>query len=404
MYYNAFINEGECGMKKIYVFLCFSLAAGYISAQDSILISYKRNLVRANLMEKLNILNDAATDPYASEFIGELYGFVLRFSLSAADLLADDADMIALAKAAARGAGQTGHRDSAETLLKLCSLYSDSSVRVEMLNALATTAQGNARVIADLNQFMDDQNTAFLAGMAPDYQALQAGVAALGALGDESSYPVLFSAYSLPYPDVIAEAARLALGLIRGDYEAFLAGVIRDSPPHDKLKAFSLVADNAPRGVQIPVASKNILAQTALDVALGADDPASYSLRYEAARVLTGLGWTGASKSVVRHFYQVQTDYAQGTAVKERFIEAIACLGAMKTPEAAQILAIQLGLFNSQAEQTGGFDEDMLLATINALGDIGDKVAFDHLFYVDFLPYSKEVKAAAKTALAKLKW
>ncbi|MDR1219098.1 MAG: hypothetical protein LBK73_05745 [Treponema sp.] len=391
-------------MKKICVFLCFSLATGHISAQDSILMSYKRNFARASLTEKLSVLSDAATDSYASAFIGQLYGFALQFSLSEAYLLADDADMIALTKAAARGAGQTGERDSAETLLNLCSLYSDSSVRVEILNALATTAQGNVRVIADLNQLLDDQNNAFIAGMDPDYQTLQAGLATLGALGDESSYLVLFSAYSLPYPGVITEAARLALGRIRGNYDAFLAGVIRDSPPHDKLKAFSLVADNAPHDVQIPVASKNILAQTALDMALSADDPASYTLRYEAVRVLTGLGWTGASEPVVRHFYQVQTDYAHGTAVKGRFIEAIACLGAMRTPEAAQILAIQFGLFNSQTEQTGGFDEDILLATINALGDIGDKVAFDHLFYVNFLPYSNEVKAAAKTALAKLKW
>ncbi|MDR0556416.1 MAG: hypothetical protein LBG43_00890 [Treponema sp.] len=391
-------------MKKICVFLCFSLAAGYIAAQDSILISYRRNFARASLTEKLNVLSDAATDPYASECIGQLYSFALQFSLGAAELLVDDADMIALTKAATRGAGQTGQRDSAEILLKLCSLYSDSSLRVEILNALATTAQGNERVIADLNQLLDDQNNAFLAGMDMDYQALQAGVAALGALGDESSYPVLFSAYSLPYPNVITETARVALGHIRGDYEAFLAGIIQDSPPHDKLKAFSLVADNAPHVVQIPAASKNMLAQIALDMALSADDPASYALRYEAARVLTGLGWTGASEPVVRHFYQVQTDYANGTAVKGRFIEAIACLGAMRTPESAQILAIQLGLSNSQAEQTGDFDEDILLATIIALGDIGDKVAFDHLFYVDFLSYSNEVKAAAKTAMAKLKW
>jgi hypothetical protein len=296
-------------MKKIYVLLCFSLAT--ISAQASVLISYQRNFARANLTEKLNILNDAATDPSV--------------------------------------AGQTGHKDSTETLLKRCSLYSGSSIRVEILNALATTAQGNARVIAELNQLLDDQNSAFLTGMAPDYQAFQAGIAALGALGDESSYPVLY-------------------------------------------------------GVQTPVASKNILAQTALDMALSADDPASYTLRYEAAHVLAGLGWSGASESVVRHFYQAQTDYAHGLAVKERLIEAIACLGSMRTPEAAQILAIQLGLFNSQAEQTGSFDEDILLATFSALGDIGDTIAFDHLFYVDFPPYSSEVKAAAKTALAKLQW
>jgi HEAT repeat protein len=312
--------------------------------------------------------------------------------------------MIALTKAAAQGAGQTGYRDSAETLLKLCSLYSDSSTRAVILDVLAITAQGNDRVIADLNQLLHDQNNAFLAGMAPDYQALQAGIATLGKLGDESSYSVLFSAFSLPYPDAITGAARLALSQIQGDYMAFLAGVIRNNPPHDKLKAFMLVMDSGAHVVQIPVTDKNILAQTALEMGLNADDADSYTLRYEAARALAGLGWTGAAALVIRHFYQVQTDYAHGNAIKERFIEAIMCLGAMKTPEAAQILAIQLGLFNFQTEQTGGFDKDILLATVNALGDIGDKIAFDHLLYADFLPYSSEVKVAAKTALSKLKW
>jgi hypothetical protein len=384
------------------MFLCFSLLNGYIAAQDSILISYKRQFAAASLTEKLNILNDAAAVPYVLPFLDQLYGFALQFSLSNADVLADDADMIALTKAAVQGAGQTGYRDSAETLLKLWSLYSDSSVRAMILDALAITAQGNRRVIAELNQLLHDQNNAFLTGIAPDYQVLQAGIAALGKLGDDSSYSVLFSAFSLPYPDTVAEAAQLAIGQIRGNYAAFLAGIIRNNPPSDKLKAFTLIS--ATHGVQIPVADKNVLAQTALEMGLNASDADSYTLRYEAVRMLTVLGWTGASALVIRHFYQVQTDFAHGNAIKERFIEALLCLGAMRTSEAAQILAIQLGLFNFQTEQTDGFDKDIVLATINALGDIGAKIAFDHLLYVAYLSYSNEIKAAARTALSKLKW
>jgi HEAT repeat protein len=360
--------------------------------------------VKASIAEKLNVLNEAAAVPYDSAFIRQVYDFALQFSLSNADLLADDADMIALTKATVQGIGRIGDKDSAEILLKLCSLYNDSSTRVVILDALAIIAQGNGRVIADLNQLLLDQNNAFLLGMELDYQALQAGVAALGTLGDESSYPVLFFTFSLPYPDTVTEAARLALIQIRGNYMAFLAGIIQNNPPHDKLKAFILIMDTTKDAVQIPVTDKNILAQTALEMGLNTNDADSYALRYEAVRALTGLGWTGASALVIRHFYQVQTDYAHGNAAKERFIEAILCLGAMRTPESAQILAIQLGLINAQTEQTGDFDKDILLATIKALGDIGDKVAFDHLLYADFLSYSKEVKVAAKTALAKLKW
>jgi hypothetical protein len=108
--------------------------------------------------------------------------------------------------------------------------------------------------------------------------------------------------------------------------------------------------------------------------------------------------------ALIKHFYRVQTDYNNGAAAREQLLEAVACLGAMNSGEAAQTLALQLGLFNSQMERTGEYDAGILLGVINALGELGDKIAFDYLLYIGYLDYPEEVQAAARSALNRLSW
>ena len=127
-------------------------------------------------------------------------------------------------------------------------------------------------------------------------------------------------------------------------------------------------------------------------------------LRLSAARELTALKWQKASPLAVQHFRLVLADYAKGAASKTDFLEAIACLGAMGSTEAAQALALYLQLINAQTEQGSPYDEDILIASINALGELGDKVAFDYLLQIGYLQYSEAVKRAAKDALLKLRW
>ncbi len=127
-------------------------------------------------------------------------------------------------------------------------------------------------------------------------------------------------------------------------------------------------------------------------------------LRFASARQIRALKWQKASPLAIQHFRLVQADYAKGAASKTEFLEAIACLGAMGSTEAAQALALYLQLINAQTEQGSPFDEDILLATISALGELGDKVAFDYLLQIGYLQYTDLIKRAAKDALLKLRW
>lgn len=382
------------------------LGSPVLGAQETILDSYQRNFIRAGLSTKADILRDAATDDRSREFIGQLYEFALNFSLLNADILRDDPDMIALTALACRGAGTAGYKNSVDTLWKIFLAFRDSLTRAETLGALALLGKGNIQVVENLNQYLANQNNLYRSGMSPDYHTLSACIAALSTLGDPSSFPVLFSAMTAGYPNSIAQETARALGSIQGDYKQFLIEVIRKNPPVEKMAAFRAGINNE----HFSSAEKGQLAETALELGLtlspvsGEGDPAVSSLRYAAVSALDQLQWTNASPQVIKHFYRVQADYQNGKVPRERLLEAIHCLGAMGSSDAAQALALQLGFLNSQTERSGEFDDAITMAVVNALGVIGDKSAFDHLLYISYLSYPEHIQAAAREALAHLKW
>ena len=374
--------------------------------EDSVLQSYQQQFTRAALAAKADILRDAAAGGQTAAFFGPLCEFALQFALSSAEILKDDPDMIRLVGIAARGSGGAGFKGSIDTLWQVFSSYPDSLSRSEILGALGLLGKGNSQVIESLNQYLDSQNRLFRSGMNPDYGTIEACVGALAKVGDSSSFPVLFAVITAGYDGGIGGEARAALEAIPGNYRQFLLDIILKNPPEEKYAAFSAVSG----GGRFSPAEQGQLAEAALEQSLAyfpgnAEENAVLSeMRYAAARTLTLLQWTRGSALAIRHFYRVQTDFQQGAAPVERFLEAIAFLGAMGTSDAALALGLQLSLLNAHTEKTGTYNEDITLAVIRALGAVGDKSAFDHLLYTGYLSYPDHIQAAAKEALNRLRW
>ncbi len=384
------------------------MGIGALSAQnnDAILSSYKRNFVKSNLASKAGLLRDAATDEKASEFMGPLYEFALNFVLQYEALLSDDPDMVNLAVNASRGLRESAYTTGTDVLWKIFLSCKDSVTRVEALQGLAVLGKGNAVVVDNLNQYILEQNNLHAAGTLPEYPVLSACISALGELGAEQSFPVLFATMITDYPDQIKREAANSLSLLQGDYKAFLMGVIKNNPPQEKLAAFRAALNT----IKFSPDDLGELSEAALSITL---EPLSFTaageavlaeLRYAAVRQITGLKWIRALDLSIKNFYLVQEDYSTGKAEKEYLIDAIKCLGVMASPAAAQNLALYLGLLNSQMERTGQFDEDITMAIIQVLGDVGDKISFDYLLYMSYLSYPETIQNAAKEALAKLKW
>jgi hypothetical protein len=157
---------------------------------------------------------------------------------------------------------------------------------------------------------------------------------------------------------------------------------------------------------RLTVSEQGQLAELALAQSLiTADEDYFLSMmRYDAVLKLTELRWTRANILAIRHYYLVHADFHQDIVPKERFLEAIKCLGAVGNSDAALALVLQLGLINIRTKATGIFDADITLAIVQSLGLIGDNAAFNHLSDVINLPYNEEIIAAAREAIARLKW
>jgi hypothetical protein len=278
----------------------------------------------------------------------------------------------------------------------------DSKTAADILIKLGATGKGNRSIIENINNYLMGKNLLFRSGESVDYTVISVCISALMELGDSSSYPALFSVLYAGYPEVITSEAQGALEIIQGNLQQFLVNVITNNPPEEKFAAFRMGINSD----RLNVSQRGQLAELALEQGLNAAEESIdlTAMRYSSVLQLTRLRWTRANALAIRHYYRVQSDYLQNVLPKDRFIEAISCLGAVGNSDAALVLGLQLGLINARTETTGIYDADITMAIVQALGRIGYNAAFDHLLYVSYLSYPEEIQAAAREAVARHKW
>jgi hypothetical protein len=383
-------------------------ALGAQTPDESILRSYERIFIRSGMSSRAAVLQDAATDDQAAEFYGPLCGFALDFAVNNAALFRDDPDMIQIIVVALRGLRANPYGQAAESLWQVFLRFPDNVIRFEALKTLPEL--GPAEIIEKVNQFLAEQNGFYGSGISPDPQLLSALFSALGACGDERSYPVLFSS-CLIYPgDPGAEAVR-ALYALGSGLPAFLRGVILNNPPAEKLEAFKLAL--AHEG--ITAEEKGLLAETTLEAVLAfpAAGAELAELRRASVALIEETRWVRSLPQVLKYYNQTLAAFreapgrsggASAPSRKDELLDVIRCLSVLESAEAAQALGLQLGIYNSRALSLGPDENEVVLALVRALGNLGYKASYDVLQHISALIYPEEIKEAALNALESLKW
>jgi len=292
--------------------------------------------------------------------------------------------------------------DSPDDMWNLFLKYPDSAERAELLIKIGALGKADRNIIDNINNYLVELNSLVSSGESVDYSMVSACITAIMELNDSSSYPVLFAAMCAGYPEVIASEAYGALDFIDGDLFRFLSGVITNNPPMEKFTAFKASINS----IRLNVSERGQLAELALEQALAANEESAdlTAMRYAAVLALTSFRWTRANALAIDHYYRIREDNLHGRVSKSRYIEAIACLGAVGNTDAALALGLQLGLINARAERTGAFDAEITLAVIQALGSIGANAVFDHLLHVNSISYPRYIRTAAREAIDRLKW
>jgi len=368
---------------------------------EAILQSYERIFVRSNLSTKVNVLLDAANDEAADQFYGPFCETALRFAIVNAPLFPDDPDMVNIAIGAIKGVGKYTYTPAAETLWQAFLRFPDNMIRIEILRALTIL---NVPVITEkANQFLADQNSLYGMGPGPDMQIFPALIEMLGKIGNDSSYPVLFAA-SFIYPGNLGENALRAINQIKGDLVSFCMGVILKNPPAEKLEALKLAAArNDITGVQ-----KGVLAEAALETALAS----ASSERRNQNRALCELSVQLIEKAervtalplVIRYYQQCLDSFRLDPSQIQPLLNTVSCLAVLKSIDAARLLSLQLGIYNSRANAIRAEEQEFVLALISALGKLGYRASYDAVYQASVLPYPGGINQAAMDALSKLQW
>jgi hypothetical protein len=383
------------------------VAASSVFAQDAqkILDTMRRNFAIASLDVKIQILQDAAAGKTATA-MGPLFQQAVDFVTDNANLIPTDARFNQLAALGAQQVGVVGYAAAKDSVWKLFKVTQDTETLAAAAAALGAIGTGDADTIANLNRYVDNANASFSSGKTPDLAVLAAAFKALGALGDPSSFPFLFSAVNLGYPDTMTAIAKDSLLAIKGDFQAMLLDVIKSRPLPEKKLALQMALDSD----KLTDDKKAQLSEVALDIGLhsGASDAAGKGvlrdIRFQAAAALGARKWAHAIGLLIEHLDLSIGEFDKGLVDRNHLLDAIGDLGATNTHDAAVRLTQFLVLINSYTEKGKAYDDQLVFAVLQNLGALGDKVAFDDLMYTQYLNYSTGVKKAARAALDNLKW
>jgi len=384
------------------ILVLFVFLSAPVFGDAPILQSYKQRFQVSDLLTKADLLRSARNDRMMSGYLGEFYEYTMMFVLDNYAQMGELNLVNNIVNISLSGLVNTNRSESLGILWRLFSEYPDDRTGADILVAMGILGKGNPVITGNINNYLAERNTIFRSGRSVDYSMISACIAAIMELGDSSSYPVLFESICVGYPEVISSEAYGALELIHGNLYQFLSGVIENNPPEEKFAAFKAGMNSE----RLMLWERGQLAELALEKTLAQeDDNIDMTLmRYASVLALTNFRWTRANTFAIRHYYRVQNDFLSGAVPKERFIEAIACLGAVGNSQATIILGLQLGLINALMQNTVYYDEEITLAIVQALGLIGDNAAFNQLMSVNNLPYPENIKAAAEEAIERLKW
>ncbi len=372
---------------------------------DPSVLSYQRNFIRAGMAAKIEILNDASRITAVN--MTPLYVDALAFVHQYYPVLGSDAQLIDLAAVAAKKIAAYNDAAAIIPLRDTFSLLDDSRVRIACVESLSALSADTSGTVAFLGDWFAAAVSPPVGAAKPDVRIIAACATALGKLAAISSFDALFIAATGGSDAGVVQASTDAINALRTGYTEKILGKMREGSVQRSRAAFYLALKND----SLSASDRGLIAEAAFHAAAedaSGDADSGTDLRDDllmrSLKELKDLRWSQASMALTRYFYARQSDYKNGKISVEKLIPVIDCMGTMQSPDAAQALSIFLGLLNSETEQKKIYDEQLVLAVIHALGDLGDKTAFDYLLYIDYLDYPDSVKKASRDAIARLQW
>ena len=286
-------------------------------------------------------------------------------------------------------------------LYKLFSVFDDSTIRITILNKLVQfqetyPVQESIQVI---NEFLSNKINTDKTGDV-EKVALQS----LGKIGNGSSFVVLYECMQneafIAYKKEIIQA----LGNLADKSLSEILQIINNSDIEKINELFTLIKNNEKISSSFKAEiAENVLSQTINSKSVN-DSDALRELKFNAYSLIVEYKWARASSLVIQYFNQSKDDFISGKLTEIQFIQIINGFSNIATADASKALSDYLSLINRNTEKGEKSSEQLVLALIKTLGNLGSINALDQLLMVTYLDYPENVIAEARSALTKLKW
>ena len=387
-------------MKKI----IFVLMLSSIFSLNAEISDAAKKFIKGNIHDKTDAVKEAEGKDGAV-----LSARSIDFVLENAENFENDRDFSALALASVLklpkdySQKENDFPGITEKLIKLFTDFNDETVRVAVAEKLEAVQnpQEKTQTVALFNSYLKNL----------DEKSKKSAVTAqiiksLGKTGDSESFILVYEIWKLKQcASFTAEVEKSLLGLTSSHIREAL-NLVAGMSAGDIGDFFNLVKNSS----EIRQEIKAEIAESVLSATINNTEGNSETsvqtvlLQTDALQLLAASAWTRGASLAVKYFLTAKDQFKNNFMSEDQFLKVISCVTELSSPEAAPALSNYLAEMNSLAEKNSFAARNVVLAVINSLGALGDKTAFDNLLYVTYLNYPEEIKNAARSSLAKLKW
>lgn len=367
---------------------------------------YRSSFLKGNIQDKTAAVREASGDEGLW-----LSAAALKFSLENKQYLGKDRDLDSLVVAAILSIPDTFFDDKSNPdtavfmndFTTVFSVFSDSNtVQIALLQKIIQIKDK-----IDTKPFTKILNT-YIQNLSPssDASVSKAVFSALEAIGDRESFVILYNHWnnkrlSAFYSDI--EKTLVSLTDISSNE---IIQIIHSKDINQICKVFSL----AQKKSQI---SQNILCEiagNALSESILLIDSSSKltqevkDLQAQCLFILVRNKWTRASTIAIDYLRFSKKMFDDSVIDEDGFAKVITSMSDISPIDSVNPLCSLLDEYNNRKEKNEKVPDSVVRAVISTLGAIGNKSAFDYLLAVTYLSYPEEVLAAAREALAGLRW
>lgn len=370
----------------------------FCNTEDSQLVDFQRKFHKGNLQDKVNVINEAALIENLNK---EIFTTAMNFVRDYTDLLKDDSTMLILVELTIENVNRVPEPEAVKYLLEVFSSFNSKDIKNLVMKSVISNKYNNK----ELNSLIENYGISLLEKDNADDESLFLLINAMGKLQNPDFFNLLFRiATSEQVSDIIKKNAELAISSIETNYKTNMLSVIENGTVLEKKLALKLVLENEKNSdfLRAEVAEKSLQVSIIITGDTLTKDLIDFQMT--ALKELRRVAWTRSSDLIIKFFNNARKNYEDGILSEKDYIEIVETTAELASTKASSLLSEYLAYFNEQTEQGISCSEPLVLSVINALGTLGNKLAFDNLLYVGYLSYSEEIIEASRAALAGLKF